>query len=257
MTNNNKQVLAIFTASILMMGIVGITQLNSNPTASALPKKELQCNKCTIRIEDSEVGITVTANDGANGQPGGQGAQGEKGDKGDKGDPGERGANGTQGIQGVQGEQGIQGIPGHQGEKGDKGDQGTPGQNATIAVTNGTLTETPVVLPVTNETGNVTTPTEPNPPVSNETGGNVTVPTEPVPPVEGNVTQPEGNVTTPSEPPVEGNVTVPIEGNITIPGNVTGTPSTGEENDQNSTTNTFTNDETPDMLTGLWHLFGK
>ena len=64
-------------------------------------------------------------------------------------------------------------------------------------------------------------------------GGNVTVPTEPVPPVEGNVTQPEGNVTTPSEPPVEGNVTVPIEGNITIPENVTGTPSTGEENDQN------------------------
>ena len=213
--SNNKQVLAIFTASILLLGVVGITQINTNAEA----KKELACQGCTIKIEDSDVAITLTAKDGTNG---GTGSQGEKGDKGDKGDQGERGIagqNGTQGIQGVPGEQGIpgpQGEQGIQGEKGEKGDKGDPGQNATVSVINGTVTEPPVV-PVDNGT----IPTEP--PIDNGT--------IPVPPVDNST---------------GGNTTVPIEGNITI-------PSTGEEND-NGTGGVFSNDETPDFLAGLTNL---
>ena len=171
MTNNNKQVLAIFTASILMMGIVGITQLNSNPTASALPKKELQCNKCTIRIEDSEVGITVTANDGANGQPGVRKAlKVRKATKVIRVTQANVALMALKEFKESKASREFKEYPDLKERKAIKEIEGSPGQNATIAVTNGTLTETPVVPPVTNETGNVTTPTEPNPPVSNENG---------------------------------------------------------------------------------------
>lgn len=242
-------VLAIFTASIMMMGIVGITQINTNAEA----KKELNCQGCTIKIEDSDVAITLTAKDGTNGGTGSDGAPGEKGDKGDKGDRGEKGDKGDNGTQGVPGQQGDKGDRGDKGDKGDKGDQGErglPGQNATVSVINGTVTEPeqpPVVVP----------------PVDNGTGTNTTVPTEP--PIDNGtvVVEPPVDNGTVVVPPVDngtsgGNVTVPIEGNVTFPvtNESAGVPSTGEENDS-ATGGNFSNDETPDFLAGLFSVFGR
>lgn len=265
MYSNSKQILAILTALILIAGVVGIAGLNTN--VNAAPKKELKCQGCTVKIEDSDVSITITAKDGYNGGPGPAGPKGDTGATGatgETGPKGDTGATGETGAQGVQGEQGIQGIP---GEKGDKGEKGDPGQNATVSVINGTVTEPeggnttvptepeptpPVDNGTTTEPVDNQTTTEPNPPVDNQTGGNTTEPIGNVTvPIEGNVTIPDGGLQgNDSGVLTPGNTTTPIEGNIT--GNITvGVPSTGEENDNTAGSNGQTN-----FLAGIANALG-
>lgn len=166
-------------------------------------QKKFICEGCTIEVEDSDVSITIEA-------PAGE--QGPAGPAGPEGPPG---------AQGAEGPQGIQGPAGPQGEQGPVGPQGPPGQNASITVTNGTLTPTeppsndtgPVIPPVTNDTGNDTGPVIP--PITNDTG-NDTGPV--IPPIDngtnGNDTGTGGNGTIPVE-----NGTVIVSPNDTSPEN--------------------------------------
>lgn len=65
-----QKLIAIALALTLLTGVIAIT------TPNAFAKKELKCEGCTIKIEDSDVSITLTGLPGAQGEQGIQGIQG-------------------------------------------------------------------------------------------------------------------------------------------------------------------------------------